>query len=684
MSSLPTQTIRSRKRSISVAPPALPNVPIKKKKEPKFTSFKEPDSYEEELVAFKSMHSLWSILRDVNSNDQVVPAFSGFGVQDGMKEKTTVEYIKTKLTYLPPIDASITDFSTIYKLFEVLLLRAEKNNMPYVNLTLDAGAYVNAYRVLTNYPEKFAKIVLHLGDLHFMKESFTILGTLVKGSGFEDVVFQAGVCSTGSLNGVLSSSHYNRCWTVHSVIGEAIERLCLELFLKQGNAFPGPVQMRYEDLPNCLELLTNESEITAFIDKYKQFKVRIRNGEHGKTAQSWLVYYLDILSNISQIHHAVQTNDFGLRHDGLKKILPFCFVLNKQNYARYGSIYVHNLANIDITHPGCKQLLLDKGLSVQAQSRSPLRTSIDQRGKQTVNRDAKTSGGIKSFASNNDSILKWTLNRSYQAENMQALYEMAGIKRSTEDYKCTRPSQIIKSEHRVTKLKEILGNEFPNPFDPSLENEYLFNIGSGIPVDKDLAEAILAMKDKGEDLCKVFLQNRILSTKEKIHNPIKRQEKTLFQNSSKKVTVKQSGKEKVIEVNREIIGRLLALSAKHEKLINFEIALQYPLCPVPRSLVNPDGSRRKTTKSALMKVVRSYESSTDEEETTPPKQNSAFLVDLTALIRTISPIPATYAELVKILIDRLLKGYRRIDIIPDTYRMDYRRVSRRRRRNLDC
>ena len=78
----------------------------KEKKEPKFTSFKEPDSYEEELVAFKSMRSLWSILRDVNSNDQVVPAFSGFGVQDRMKEKTAVEYMKTKLTYLPPIDSN--------------------------------------------------------------------------------------------------------------------------------------------------------------------------------------------------------------------------------------------------------------------------------------------------------------------------------------------------------------------------------------------------------------------------------------------------------------------------------------------------------------------------------------------------------------------------------------------------
>jgi hypothetical protein len=43
-----------------------------------------------------------------------------------------------------------------------------------------------------------------------MKENFGVIGKIVKGSGFEDVIFQAGVCSTRSLNGVLMGSHYNR------------------------------------------------------------------------------------------------------------------------------------------------------------------------------------------------------------------------------------------------------------------------------------------------------------------------------------------------------------------------------------------------------------------------------------------------------------------------------------------
>ena len=81
----------------------------------------------------------------------MVPAFSGFGLIVRSKFKPDEVFEKTKLTYLPPIDSSITDFNTIYKLFEILLIRAEKVSMPFVNLTLDAGAYINAYRVICNY-----------------------------------------------------------------------------------------------------------------------------------------------------------------------------------------------------------------------------------------------------------------------------------------------------------------------------------------------------------------------------------------------------------------------------------------------------------------------------------------------------------------------------------------------------
>ena len=178
--------------------------------------------------------------------------------------------------------------------------------------------------------------------------------------------------------------------------------------MNNGNVHPNEVRMCYEDIPVSSEFIEKGDAITTFIEKYEEFKADIWNWKYRKTAKFWVLYYMDVLSNIIQIHHAVQTNNFGLRLDGLKKALPFCFALNKQSYACYGTIYVHSLDNIDTTNPGCKKLLLNKGLSVQAQSCYPLRTSIDQCGTSNWSRRKKLCW-IKSFVSNKESILKWAL-----------------------------------------------------------------------------------------------------------------------------------------------------------------------------------------------------------------------------------------------------------------------------------
>ena len=54
----------------------------------------------------------------------------------------------------------------------------------------------------------------------------------------------------------------------------------------------------------------------------------------------------------------------------------------------------------------------------------------------------------------------------------------------------------------------------------------------------------------------------------------------------------EMGNEKtaVIEVNHNAIRKLLAISAKFVKNIDFEVPLAYPLTSVHLSLPNPDGS----------------------------------------------------------------------------------------------
>ena len=42
------------------------------------------------------------------------------------------------------------------------------------------------------------------------------MGMLVANTGFEDIVYQSGVCSSGSINGVLAGTYYNKTWIIHS------------------------------------------------------------------------------------------------------------------------------------------------------------------------------------------------------------------------------------------------------------------------------------------------------------------------------------------------------------------------------------------------------------------------------------------------------------------------------------
>lgn len=218
------------------------------------------------------------------------------------------------------------------------------------------------------------------------------------GSGFEDIIFQSGVCTSGSLQGVLAGSHYNFGWTVHNAFSEALERLLLQRFVTE--KLPTIPDSFYElvDLDTVkLQSLENDESI-AFAVEYERYRSCVRQGSAGKTAQFWMIY-LDPMQAQCMAHVGVQENNVDMIINAWLKLLPMHFALNKINYARYGSYYVYTLTNMEHLYPGLRDLIDKGGLSVQAQDSYPLRTSIDRRGEQTINRDAKTSGKLFNITS---------------------------------------------------------------------------------------------------------------------------------------------------------------------------------------------------------------------------------------------------------------------------------------------
>ena len=217
------QVVKKRSKFKSRSSTVIDDLVVNDKLGPKrFSSLKaELDERKTEAGQFYNDYFLWLILRHDTGADKLFPNFAAWRL--AKRKQHDVSFQETVVTYLPPINASVNSFSTIYQYLQYMQKLCNEVNMPYVNVTLDCGAAVNAYKLVWNYPAVFDNVIIHLGDFHFMKDIFTVLGKLIRGSGFEEIIFQSKLSTSGSLNDVLSGSHYNRCWRVHEHFAEALE-----------------------------------------------------------------------------------------------------------------------------------------------------------------------------------------------------------------------------------------------------------------------------------------------------------------------------------------------------------------------------------------------------------------------------------------------------------------------------
>ena len=62
----------------------------------------------------------------------------------------------------------------------IMLISAEQANMPYLNITLDVGVPINAFKFIWNYHDQYRNVCIHLGMFRFMKENFKVLHIVIK------------------------------------------------------------------------------------------------------------------------------------------------------------------------------------------------------------------------------------------------------------------------------------------------------------------------------------------------------------------------------------------------------------------------------------------------------------------------------------------------------------------------
>ena len=333
-----------------------------------------------------SMLFLWKLLRLAHScGNQEISSFAGWVILIcGSKNSSA-----TILIFHPPIFDPITEYGSVIECIYQSQKLAIASNMKYVHITTDAGAAAKFFHILWNYPAEFKNVSIHLGDLHGFMEFFRVIGKIVQGSGFEKIVYQANLCTSLSLQGVLNGKQYNRSWLINECFSKVIERLFCQAYVSESIDSLSVAEESLQNRADCEAYLIGESFIN-YEQKYEEQKQLRLDGQYGNTPQLWMKY-LQLVDRQHLLHYAINMNNFEERLQCWKDSIALYFSCNNQNYSRYGACYCIQLENLEITHPGAKEELKAKGLSV-FQNAVNIGQSIDGAGEQTFMKSSKTTG----------------------------------------------------------------------------------------------------------------------------------------------------------------------------------------------------------------------------------------------------------------------------------------------------
>lgn len=178
---------------------------------------------------------------------------------------------------------------------------------------------------------------------------------------------------------------------------------------------------------------------------YEEYTDKSRSGDHGATAQYWIMY-VDLVQLYLLFDRATRTNNLDLFIYSLGLMCHMFFATNHPNYARYMVMYHLNLMNVENTHPGVRKMLLAGGLSVRRSSKSFARTPVDLTLEQTVNANAASRmTGIAAFTTSMNARRRWMVTHSSRSAIIGHLMKLTGD--SLQDLVCDTINQGYRTCH---------------------------------------------------------------------------------------------------------------------------------------------------------------------------------------------------------------------------------------------
>ena len=331
-----------------------------------------------------------------------------------------------------------------------------------------------------------------MGPLHIEMAFINAIGDWLDwldGSGWCEVFNKADISTPGRVENFLQGSHVKRSRYAHQISLSTLYTMSYNVFQQSGIA-------SYDD----------------WMQKVKKESVN---------AVYWFtVIEMEIL--LFMFVKSLRSGDFDLYVRCLKDMLPWMFALDHCHYARWMSVFVHDLEDLPSTHPHIFKNFMEGRFVVTKSNRKFSSIGEDQAHEQN-NKQIKADGGVIGILDNEAALLNWATSGPVIARLIES------VKTEHNENKDHHHEDTDSFEKKFRdERKRFLGafEEFGNPFQES--GDCLINVATKVVIDHIASESVKSAKEKGELQSKDFTERCLIKGDQSLYTTISKNKLALF------------------------------------------------------------------------------------------------------------------------------------------------------------
>lgn len=157
------------------------------------------------------------------------------------------------------------------------------------------------------------------------------MGKFIDSSGICELMINCGLIARGSVGGIISGTHFNRCKKIHPIAALAFKIIHFKQFLENYEKSQRVNSLSVEEIINELhhENQTYATEqakhqLRDVFDNFHSYTEETRQGLHGLTAQYTLMY-VDSVDKYQLFEYAIRTSDLKLYIHAARKMCTIFF-----------------------------------------------------------------------------------------------------------------------------------------------------------------------------------------------------------------------------------------------------------------------------------------------------------------------------------------------------------------------